>query len=146
VEIQALSDRRENVPSHLREAFRGFVQYREAISAFPYTQFSVPSFLSGRLYDNSVEKDAFWDEIFRGHNILNTAAEQGLRVDLLIGHTYLTDRMANTRHSNIVNIDAISVPPSYRETARLADLSLFRAAPHFVKKLVTTTSIGRSRA
>ena len=56
-----------------RQAFDGFVFYNETLSAFPYTQFSIPSYLSGRIFTNQQPKDDFLDKVLSEKTILSAA-------------------------------------------------------------------------
>lgn len=112
----------------------GFEFYPETLAAFPYTQFSVPSFLAGRVYQNDRPKDAFLDEVLAGPSLFSAAAKQGFAVDLMLGSSYLTNRFAAVGADNLLNIDALGTPPRLVSAIKLLDLALFRSAPHYLKR------------
>ena len=47
----------DSIKSRYEQEFRGFTFYRENMSVFPYTQFSVPSYLAAQVYRNERQKE-----------------------------------------------------------------------------------------
>jgi hypothetical protein len=83
--------------------------------------------------------DEFIDETLTGNTILNAASDAGFEVDIA-GQVAVKNIYAKNRHANAFGISNSS-HVSEREyiindSARLIDLSLFRALPHFAKALV----------
>jgi hypothetical protein len=125
--------------SDLKEQLDGFTLFRDNLGAFPYTQMSIPAFLSGRLYRNELPVDDFIGGVLRGDTILNAAFDAGYEVDIAapipLKHVYSLGK-----HSHAYGISASgNVTREYyirADLAQLLDLSLFRVVPHFVKTLV----------
>jgi hypothetical protein len=123
----------------LKEQLDGFTLFRDNLGAFPYTQMSVPAFLSGRLYRNEMPVDDFIGGVFHGDTILNAAYDAGYEVDIAapipLKHVY-----SQGKHSHAYGIsasgDATKEYYVRADSAKLLDLSLFRVVPHFVKTLV----------
>ena len=114
-------------------SFSGFEYYEETLGVFPFTRFSVPAILSGKLYNNDIPKDDFIDTALSNKTILNTATEFGYEIDMAIGNPYLAKKYANIRYNNFYEISADDI---ISETVKLLDLSLFRLVPHFVKPYI----------
>jgi len=119
-----------------RSDFSGFVFYNETLGTFPYTRFAVPAFLSGEIYTNNVPKNDFITSVIKGKTILNTANEFGYVVDLA-SEPYFGALYANGTHANSYIIPKDSATDFKSDNATMMlDLTLFRIAPHFVKKYV----------
>jgi hypothetical protein len=123
----------------LKEQLDGFTHFRDNLGAFPYTQMSIPAFLSGRLYRNELPVDDFVGDVLRRDTILNAAFDAGYEVDIAapipLKHVYSLGK-----HSHAYGVSASGdVTREYyirADLAQLLDLSLFRVAPHFVKNSV----------
>lgn len=120
-----------------RRSLEGFTFYREALGVFPFTRFSVPAFLGGKIYQNQTPKDEFIDGVLMGKNILNQATEQGYELDVGSGAIYWVKRYAVTRTSNIYGLDNdVTINLAQSQAAHLVDLAIFRSIPHFVKPAI----------
>ncbi|NIS89162.1 MAG: sulfatase-like hydrolase/transferase [Woeseiaceae bacterium] len=121
------------------DELRGFTLFEQNLGAYPYTQLTIPALLTGKLYRNEVPMDDFVEAALRGDTILGAALDAGYEVDIAapigIGNVY-----SAARHTNLYGItpgfsfnrdDIVAL-----ESAKLADLALFRVVPHFVKALV----------
>ncbi len=120
-----------------RSALKGFVFYNETMGVFPYTRFSVPAFLSGKIYKNNITKDEFVMSTIKGDTILNAAYMSGYEVDL-VAEEYWIDEYKKGLHTN-----AYTIPNNYHvsdkafaigNSFKLFDLVLFRMAPHYLKR------------
>ncbi|MEX0951061.1 MAG: hypothetical protein WDZ86_02145, partial [Gammaproteobacteria bacterium] len=123
--------------AHYQQAFDGFTYFPETLSVFPYTRFSLPSFLSGKLYANEMPQDAFVDKVLSEDTILGLAHENGYEVDIAAGNPYLEKRYVNMPHDHMYGLHDID--PAHAEIAEVAqlfDIGLFRSVPHFLKPLV----------
>ncbi len=130
LKYEPLKDRYENT-------FTGFTLYSENLGVFPYTRFSVPSFLGANIYKNNTIKNKFIDEVISGENIFSTAKKQGFELDIASGAIYWVKRYSKSPHNNIFNLDKeIYGNPSQKQTAFLLDISLFRLTPHFFKGVI----------
>jgi hypothetical protein len=123
--------------NHFRESLSGFTFYRETLGVFPYTRFSIPAYLSGRIFLNRVTKDEFIGEALSGDNILNQAVKEGFQLDIATagGYPAAAYRHASSDHLYDIDTHALSRPNYYQATL-LIDLSLFRSVPHSVKPAV----------
>jgi hypothetical protein len=114
------------------EDFAGFTQFYENAGVAPHTSFAVPATLLGRIYDGSGSPSDYYKEALN-HGLQVKLMEAGFNVNLV---PLLS--MAASPHSNY-----FEVPSSYQgsfslvkniNTAQLADVGLFRVAPHFLRK------------
>lgn len=117
----------------LSEAFDGFTFFRNATTPSAVTYLSVPSALSGRVFRNDKPISEFMAEALNGKNLFSAAKERGWDVDLAVGTWW------NKRSPAFSNYYRIPSPytsgQEYRRSSALllADLSLFRQSPHFLK-------------
>ena len=127
----------EQLGSYYQNAFRGFTFYRENLGVFPYTRFAVPAFLGEKIYNIEEPKDAFIDSVLSGDNILNAAVAAGYELDVASGSHYFTERYANASYTNIYGLDNLTViDPAIKDTAKLIETSLFKAAPRLLKPII----------
>lgn len=125
--------------AELRERLRGFTVFRDNLGAFPFTQMSVPAYLSGRIYRNEIPVDDFVADVMQGNNILNVAFDAGFEVDIAapipLKHVY---GLGKHTHAYGISADENVTREHYvrADLAKLLDLSLFRVVPHFAKSLV----------
>lgn len=118
-----------------RWIFKGFTYYPETLSVFPYTRFSIPSFLAGKIYSNEVPQDVYVKKALKGKTILSLARDNGYAVDIAAGEPYLENRYPYIPHDNFYGINSHATS-KLAEAARLIDIGLFRAVPHFLKPRV----------
>lgn len=125
--------------AELRDALEGFTFFRQNLGVYPYTEMTMPALVSGRIYRNEQPKADFVAETMRGHTILNAAKAAGYEVDIAAS-TGLRNVYARGSHDHsyaIANNQHVSERDYViNDAAKLADLSLFRLAPHFAKILV----------
>lgn len=119
-----------------KEIFRGFTYFRNALSAFPKTYTSVPSFLTAKAYDNSIPMNDFLEQAYKSSTSLpKRLKEAGFRVELYpFPHTEKTIHFDDNIASNIKKRDTSGVLG--QDFGFLIDISLFRHIPHFTKPLV----------
>jgi hypothetical protein len=111
-------------------SFDGFTYYRETLSMFPYTRFSIPAFLAGKIYSNEQVKNEYIDEALRGKTPMSLAREHGYEVDVVADDDYLIGRYANLPYDAIFNINDLPVlVDPLADSATLTDLTLFRVVP-----------------
>jgi hypothetical protein len=117
----------------------GFVFFKEHMGAFPTTYYSVPALLGGEVYKNHIPKKEFVSQVMSEKSVLNAAYDKGYEVDIA-SDPKLTGIYTEGSYTNAYNI-----PMNYLATGResyvdeafkLIDLSLFRLAPHFIKKQI----------
>ncbi|MBT8090387.1 MAG: sulfatase-like hydrolase/transferase [Gammaproteobacteria bacterium] len=137
--FEQLLEDRLNDGEDLRDQLQGFTLFRDNLGAFPYTQLTIPAMLSGKTYQNRVPVDEFIDATLGGDTVLNAASDAGFEVDIA-AQVSLKNIYAKNRHTNayaISNSGHVSARDYIvNDSARLIDLSLFRALPHFGKALV----------
>ena len=119
----------------LREKYSGFEFFRNTTSAFPKTYASIPSILTGVVYDNSRPLDEFIQSAFT-RSLPSTLNEAGYDVRLysfapqvVKPHPLLADNVISTD-----NVTGESVEE--RDFHLLVNLSLFRLAPHYLRPVV----------
>ncbi len=121
---------------HYEESFEGFTFFREATTSTRVTHLSIPSFISASTYRNQIPAWKYHRQIFKGKNILRTMAEAGYQIDVASGVSWMS-----RLHSGAM---VYGIPHPFREKAEierwhaafLLDLSLFRLAPHFIKRAI----------
>ena len=119
----------------LRKQYKDFTFYRNATSAFPKTYTSVPSILTSQVFDNSVPVDEFMSSAYEDSlpRLLNESgfdvrlwgfAPQVFKLDLL-----LADNVVKAGEDWSQSIEN-------RDLALLANLSLFKLSPHFLRPYI----------
>ena len=116
-----------------RSAFSGFTVFPQNLGTFPYTQLSVPNFLSGEVFKNHQPKGVFIDSVMSGNNILNTATENKYELDVATGSEHYVKQYSKTKASNVLAIDSFISSGPIQEVSLLYDIALFQALPHFLK-------------
>ncbi len=119
-----------------KEIFRGFTYFRNALSSFPKTYTSVPSFLTAHVYDNSVPMEDFLQKAYASNSSLpRLLKEAGFQVDLFpMPHTEKTIYFSDSVASNIKKRQ--SGGGVGQDLGFLVDITLFRHIPHFTKRFV----------
>ncbi len=118
---------------------RGFTLFRNNIGLYPYTQLTIPAMLSGAEYRNHVEVDDFVAGVMTGETILSAAFDQGYEIDLAAQVSLLnsyTQAPHTHAYATVANAHVTDADYIRHDAARLVDLALFRAVPHFAKALV----------
>jgi hypothetical protein len=111
--------------------FSGFTYFRNALGGSPNTCTAIPFILTGRQYDNSQPLADFLKAAYLRSSIPLLLKRSGYRCDLFAWNftgIYLDRSLA----SNLT----VRIPIRPQDAAFLLDLSLFRQAPHFLKRLV----------
>lgn len=117
--------------------FRGFTYFRNAVSGFGRTKFSLPVILTGSYYDSSVPIKEFSKKALESSSSLpKILKENGFRVELY--PVYCPDSLDLDEEiaHNIRKFDKKSFIPDKGTMALLYDLALFRQSPHFFKKYI----------
>jgi len=135
-ESDVFSELLSGSPDFYSQALPGFTFYREALGTFPTTYMSVPAFLSGRVYNNEVPMRRFVLEVNRGKTVFNELYDRGYE-------THLVEAARFTKGCRRTQEYQIAVPYGGTErenlrskSAQMLDLSLFRHAPHFLKRFI----------
>jgi len=123
-------------PDSYSKSLPGFTFFQDALGTFPTTYMSVPAFLSGRVYRNEVPMRRFVLEVNRGKTIFNRLFDRAYE-------THLVEAARFTKGSRHSQEYQIAVPYGGTErqilrskSAQMLDLSLFRHAPHFLKRFI----------
>jgi hypothetical protein len=111
--------------------FAGFTFFSNHLGAFPTTVVSIPAMLTGSVYRNQEPMRQFIAKEFERASLFGVMRAQGYRVEAVSGLQY--DRSAATTYYRLptpyVPYDAYTRFAGWQ----LADLSLFRHAPHVLK-------------
>ena len=121
-------------------ALDGFVLFRDNLGVFPSTHLAVPALVGGQVYENAEPLPAFIDRAMGADNILGAARKSGYEVEIGAPtggvqpiYRKATDArvlgIASTRHDGAMRA-------ARNESLLLADLVLFRIAPHLAKRSV----------
>lgn len=119
-----------------KNIFRGFTYFRNTLSSAPKTYVSVPSFLTGHVYDNSLPMQEFIEKAYQSDSSLpGVLMKDGYRVELYpYPHTEKTIYFSKSTASNIKERGAGGL--AGEQLGLLVDISWFRQVPHFVKPFV----------
>lgn len=118
------------------DLFSGFTFFTNGMSSFPKTYASVPSILTGQVYDNSVKFKDYLAAAYFGESILKVLSDNEFdvvvkpyRTQPLIAHPDLVSNVATARGS-------LGSTHAETEFAKLSSLTLFRLAPTVLKSWV----------
>ena len=117
--------------AHMDRQFSGFTFFRNHMGAFPTTVVSIPAMLTGSVYRNQEPMRRFIAQSFKKASLFGTLKSQGYRVDAVSGLLY--DRASATTYYKLPT--PYVTYETYVQFAgwQLADLALFRHAPHVLK-------------
>ena len=114
--------------------YSGFTFFKNHMGAFPTTIVSIPAMLTGSVYRNQEPMRRFIAKEFNRASIFRAMRDQGFQVDAVSGLMY--DKPSTTNYYRLptpyVTYDAYVKFAGWQ----LADLSLFRHAPHIAKPWV----------
>ena len=135
-ESDVFSELLSESPDAFSESLPGFTFFKEALGTFPTTYMSVPAFLSGRVYRNEVPMRRFVLEVNRGKTIFNELYDRAYETHLVEASRFTK----GSRHSQEYQI-AVPYGGTERQNlrskaAQILDLSIFRHAPHFLKRFI----------
>ena len=114
--------------------YAGFTFFKNHMGAFPTTIVSIPAMLTGSVYRNQEPMRKFIAKEFERASIFRAMRDQGYQVDAMSGLMY-----DNTSATNYYRLPTPYVTyDAYVRFAgwQLADLALFRHAPHLLKPWV----------
>jgi len=115
----------------LDRSWSGAVFFADHTGAFPSTIVSIPAMLTGTVYRNERDLQRYIRDHFENGSLFKSLRAGGFRVDSVTGMQY--------DHRSATNFYRVPRPyvsyPEYVEFAawQLADLSLFRHAPHILR-------------
>ena len=129
----------------LARIFEGFVYFPDAVAGGSYTELAIPALLTGRIYDNSEPKESFLSAAYLNDSVFSHLKRSGAHVDIYpwVGWANETIYFDEAIADNLVRKDgtesreaAALTEKGAKEIVHLADLALFRSAPHFLKPVV----------
>lgn len=121
---------------NLHEQLEGFVFFRDTLAQSDVTYLSLPSSLSGLVYDNQQTIAEYHDASLGGENLYTALDDAGYELDVVAPIWW------NQEQDYFASYYRISAPyADHSETLRntawyLLDISLFRQAPYFLKSAV----------
>ena len=127
----AFADILKTQRAEMDRQYSGFVFFKNHIGAFPTTIVSIPAMLTGSMYRNHEPMREFIAKQFDRASIFGAMRDQGYQVDAVSGLMY--DKSSATTY---YHLPTPYVPyDAYVKFAgwQLADLALFRHAPHVLK-------------
>lgn len=113
-------------------AMSGFTFFSQAIGHYKFTKFSLPSILSGRLFEGEQTIRSFRDDIAAPNNISAVFSAAGFQTDMVSS----PDFCVGFKRCNFMWSDLRGPRVSADRSANLINIALFRIAPHFVKPYV----------
>jgi hypothetical protein len=117
------------------DEFDGFTVYTENLAPSPLTSLSLPAIFSGDVYDGSVLPGEFHRRSMEERGFSNRLYDAGWIVNLVTKVTMRSSRF----HSHRLTPTGYGISIAgrrQRQALLLADVSLFRAAPGFLRPLV----------
>jgi hypothetical protein len=120
----------------LADEFEGFTFFRDATTSSNVTYLSVPAALSGKAFVNDRIITDYQEQTLRGHNLYSFLAGNGFAVDIAVPLWWNKPSETFTSYFRIPT-PYTDRPEALRSSALLlADISLYRQAPHFFKHLI----------
>ena len=116
----------------LQAALPGFTYFEEHLGTFPATYLAMPVIVSGQVYRNQQPRAEFMESAYGGRTVFKAAKGAGYEVDLA-ADAWVLDLLTKGPHDNTYLTAQL---PLTQEAARVLDLGLFRAAPHWLKPAV----------
>jgi len=118
----------------LAAAFDGFTFFPDTTSSTAVTYLSVPSFLSAKVFTNTVPVAEFLKQNYEGGNLHSHLARNGFDIDVATHNWFLAKRDFDTAYYKIPT-PYLPDTATY-SSAFLFDVGLFRASPDFLKPVV----------
>ena len=120
--------------STFRDDFAGFTFYRNSVAPSNGTFLSIPATLTGRYFDNATPYPQYIAESYHDRSVLSVLADRGYKTYV---HEFLPSKiLLNLDPRLITNLVKQQDYSFDNEIKYLMDLSLFRLAPHFLKRYV----------
>jgi len=111
----------------------GFVSYTDAISNYPATRGSVPSFLTGKMIPENEKYRTFLSDYVANYGLPALFSQKGYLVSVISVYTWFK-YFYEQRYMSQPQLKSKTLKAYY--SAQLLDYSLFRAAPHYLKHKV----------
>jgi hypothetical protein len=132
---------REGDPgSGIRAELEGFTFFRDNLGVFPYTHMTIPAILSGEIYRNRQTIKEHMARAVGGETILSAFQDAGYAVDLVVPTGGVTSIYRSGHYDHFFQLTEQhhleGAGFAAQEAAKLADLTLFRAAPHLLKRRI----------
>ncbi len=125
----------DNEPG-LSDQFTGFTFFRNSVADFSKTYSSIPALLTGELFDNSRPLHDFLETAYLENSLPAHLKKSGYDVrhhayspQALKPHPLVSDNVVDATGNTATAVKS-------QETGMLANLALFRLAPHFLKPWV----------
>ncbi len=115
----------------MSDRFNGFVWYSQAYSNYTSTRLSFPSFMTGRVFDQSIT-DKSAGAIGRSEGLVSTLADRGMRVTQYNGYFVNNHKRAHRRISSVALENELY--GDLRYMIQLLDVSLLVIAPNVLKQ------------
>ena len=130
------------IVSELRlvSSFDGFVWYSNAYSNYTSTRLSLPSSMTGQIFDEEAIDDEAAGEMLRTGGIVEILASNGYSVAQYNAYFINNHKLANERHST-ASVEAEAYG-GLRHIMQLLDLSLLLSAPQVLKPATTVDGRG----
>ena len=125
----------ESLGQRYRKELKGFVFFNETLGTFPYTRFTIASFIGNKIYQNDTPKDDFNAQVFAGDNIFNKANESQFDIDF-VSNEYWSKFHTQGSYENLYIHKNKKNDFLTTNAIFLFDLSLFRMAPFQLKKVI----------
>ena len=119
-----------------RDALQGFTFFKEAITSSTVTYLSVPSFMTATTYRNHIPVWKFKQEALEGRNVVKVLADAGYQVDIASTTDFSLNFYQKGTYFHIRRPFRGKEETERWQAGFMLDLSLFRAAPHFVKRVI----------
>lgn len=123
----------------------GFTLFRNGVSAFPKTYASVPALLTGQAFDNSQPMSEYMGQSFRQKSLPAQLKSAGFdaRLWTFVPQTLLADPLV-ADNVQLNELEGSGPDPWVTDRQLIADMTLFRIAPHFLKSWVYNDGLFRA--
>ena len=127
---EILAEKRESID----RSFSGAVFFANHTGAFPTTIVSIPAMLTGRVYRNERNLQTYVHDIFEQGSLFKSLRAAGYRVDSVTEMHF--DKESATNYYRIPRPYVSYDDYTQFTTWQLADLALFRHAPHILRPAI----------
>lgn len=125
----------EKEPS-IAQQLSGFTSYTNTLGVSPYTLLSIPTILSSRIYENSGTIQSFMSESFSENSLPAVFQENGYNTRVVTMGLYKGYLQWLPSQNTTSVLDRREEDTQLRHYLQLWDLTLFRYAPHYLKKQI----------
>jgi len=118
------------------DQFTGFTYFRNTVAVSPYTLLSIPTIFSGKIYDNSEPIQAFMSAAFDTNSLPWAMRRNGYSPHIVTAGMYGRNLAEFPFRAAGSFVDEEPLEAEFRDILKIWDVTLFRYAPHFLKRII----------